>query len=329
MTGRPTFFTAAIAVGALALTACGSSDEDLGATATGAPSDQATQGPETSDTTSEPEAPDDADTGDEDVDEAEESPEPTSGGDEGSAEDQESEDAEQEAESEPGPPQGPPSGGVPQAADEDLPGDEPTASTFGEAGDEVGVAGLDPNDAPLEVYALPGEDSEVVAELQPTDAVVLTGRERNLNTSTDEGQGIWTEVQLADGYGWSQTAPFLYFGSTEDVTSDYIDEVPPTEEPRALAESVGERATGGEPGEDDAGEDADAYDYGPRWVVITEPEDFGEEFYRVDVTGAMSDSGAGHRFFVHVEQQADGYQLTEVEATALCYRGVGESGLCR
>lgn len=87
---------------------------------------------------------------------------------------------------------------------------------------------------------------------------------------------------------------------------------------------MGERATGGDPGE----EDADADDYGPRWVVITEPEDFGEEFYRVDVTGAMSDSGAGHRYFVHVEQHADGYQLTEVRATALCYRGVGDSGLC-
>lgn len=239
------------------------------------------------------------------------------------------EDTEQTEEPEVGPPEGLPSGGAPQVDDADLPGGESVTGHYSEAGVEVGVAGLDPDDAPLEVHALPGEDSEVVAELLSTDAVVLAGRERIINTSTeDESPSIWAEVQLADGHGWVPTAYVYHFGATEDVTETYIDDVPPTEESRALAESVGERASGGEPGQDETEEDPDATDLGPDWVVITEPEDYGEEFYRVDLTGQQDDSVAGDRFFVYVEEQADGYQLTQVEATALCSRGVTDDGLC-
>lgn len=239
------------------------------------------------------------------------------------------EETEQAEEPEPGPPEGPPSGGVSQIDDAELPGEETTPAHYSQAGAEVGIAGLDPDDAPREVRSPPGQEAELVAELQPTDAVVLAGRERNLHVSTeDDGQGLWAEVQLADGYGWVEIAPLHYFGATEDVTEDYIDEVPPTEEARALAESLGERATGGEPDQEEPEEDRGAGDYGPDWVVITEPEDYGEEFYRVDVTGQMDDSVAGHRYFVHVEEHADGYQLTQVEATTLCYRGVSDYGRC-
>lgn len=239
------------------------------------------------------------------------------------------EETEQTEEPETGPPEGPPSGGVSQLDEAELPGEDATPAHYSQAGAEVGVAGLDPDDAPLWVHALPGEDSDVVAELQPTDAVVLAGRERNLNTSTeDDGQGIWAEVELAAGYGWVPTAYLYHFGSTEDVTEDYIDEVPPTQEPRAVAESVGERASGGDPDQDESEADHDVADYGPDWVVITEPQDYGEEFYRVDLTGQMDDSVAGDRFFVYVEEHADGYQLTQVEATTLCSRGVTDDGRC-
>lgn len=44
-------------------------------------------------------------------------------------------------------------GGVEQVADDDLPGDEHEA--FSEDGDELGVAGLSPEDAPLDAYAVP------------------------------------------------------------------------------------------------------------------------------------------------------------------------------
>lgn len=317
MTRRPALLTAALAVGALTITGCGSAEEDPEAGAT--PTDQATQQQDAPEATPEPEAAEESATPSADGDDADEADQTEDDSESPSSENQASPEGE-----ETGPPQGPPAGGAPQAEEGDLAGEDPSVSYFGQAPAEVGVAGLDPEDAPVEVYALPGGDSEVVAELHPTDAVDLAGRERNLNASGDEGQSLWTEVQLADGYGWAEVSHFLYLSATEDVTEDYIEDVPPTQEPRALAESVGERATGGDPGE----EDADADDYGPRWVVITEPEDFGEEFYRVDVTGAMSDSGAGHRYFVHVEQHADGYQLTEVRATAFCYRGVGDSGLC-
>lgn len=179
------------------------------------------------------------------------------------------------------------------------------------------------------MYALPGEHSEVVAELEPTDAVLLTGRVRNLTTAVeDEGQGIFTEVELADGYGWVQMANFYHFGAHQEATAEFIDEVPPTEDARELVGSVGERATGGEPGTDQTSEDPGAEDYGPDWVVVTGPEDFDEDFYRVDVTGRMDDSVAGRRLFVYVDEAAGGYELARVDATALCYRGVSEDGLC-
>lgn len=211
-----------------------------------------------------------------------------------------------------------PPGGAEQIADGDLPGDE--FEMFYAEGDELGVAGLDPEDAPLEAYAAPSPngDAEVVGGLEPTDAVTVTGRERN--DTDDPDFGIWTEVELAEGYGWVEGGLF-YFGSTEDITEDYIGEVPPAEDPQTIAEGVVERYT--EPWREDG-----AIPDAGQVTVISAPEDYGEEFYRVDATGMPDDSGAGARLFVTVEDAGDGYQLIQVERTRICQRGVSDEGLC-
>ncbi|GAA1818456.1 SH3 domain-containing protein [Nesterenkonia flava] len=293
----PALSTAAVGLtGLLALTACGGDEEP-------APAETVTEtapAPETVEPTGgEQDRPEDDDSGQESEETS--APEPTA-----------------EAET-PSPGDEVPPGGIAQVPQEDLPGED--FEMYYAEGDELGVAGLDPDDAPLEVFAVPGEDSEVVGGLQPTDAVTVTGRQRT--GSEDPDFGIWTEVQLADGYGWVEGGLF-YFGATEDITDELLDDVPPAEDPQAIAEGVAERlADAGEDITDDDGEPV-----GPDWTLITTPEETGEDFYRIDVTGMMDDSVAGHRLFVTVEEQADGYALAQVERTLLCSRGVGESGLC-
>lgn len=158
----------------------------------------------------------------------------------------------------------------------------------------------------------------MVAELEPTDAVTITGRERS--DVADPDFDIWTEVELADGYGWVEGG-LAYFAATEDITEDYAGEVPAAQDAQAVAEDVAERYS--EPWRED-GTTPDA----GQIAVITTPEDFGEEFYRVDVTGMPDDAGAGARLFVTVEETADGYELTHLERTQLCQRGVSDDGLC-
>ncbi|WP_258934731.1 hypothetical protein [Nesterenkonia pannonica] len=99
--------------------------------------------------------------------------------------------------------------------------------------------------------------------------------------------------------------------------------MPLTEDPQVIAESVAERSLGADIQDVDDGEQA-----GPDWTVISAPEDYGEDFYRVDTTGLRDDAQMGDRLFIYVEESADGYELTQVEATNLCRRGVTDEGLC-
>lgn len=188
-------------------------------------------------------------------------------------------------------------------------------------GEEAGIAGLADEDAPLEVRGAPSSDAEVVAELGQLDAVLLAGRGW-LPPDDTEGGGSWTEVQLADGYGWVQ-GNLYYFGRTEDITGAYIDEVPPAEDEHQIAQSVAERASEGEDLTDDDGQPI-----GSDWEMISSPQDYGEEFYRVDVLGMLDDSVAGERLFIHIDQVSDGFQLNQVERTLICYRGVSDEGRC-
>lgn len=208
-----------------------------------------------------------------------------------------------------------PPGGTARMAQEDLHkdlhGEDSELSFYSDEGAGVGVAGLDPSEDRLAVYAEPTRSSEVTAELESLDEVNLAGRERSHRepdpeTQPDEtaqgsGQedvGTWVEIELADGYGWfhrpAQDAGIYWFGGTTEVTEDF-QEVPAAEDPRELAESVGTRVAdaGAEPGLDDP-------DFGPSWVLLSEPADFDEGFYRIDVTGFMGHSVAGNRLLVHV-----------------------------
>lgn len=208
-----------------------------------------------------------------------------------------------------------PPGGTDRMADEDF--DESIHGEhfelyFSGEGVEVGVAGIASDDAPLEVRAEPYSEAEVVAELDSLDAVLLGGRERSHTETEDEG--IWTEVELADGYGWVP-GHLYYFGSNEDVTEEQA-ELGSFDTPYDAAEAVFEMAT--ESGDDN----------GRNWTLISSPEDFGEEFYRADVMGFMDDSVAGYRYFVYVEEVDGGYEVEQVETTLLCLRGVSDDGLC-
>lgn len=188
-------------------------------------------------------------------------------------------------------------------------------------GEEAGVAGLSDDDAPLEVRGAPSHDAELVAELGQLDALLLGGRGW-LPPDEAEEQSSWTEIQLADGYGWVQGSIY-FFGRTEDVTETYIDDVPPAEEEHQIARSVAEEAAEGEDLTDDESEPL-----GPDWEMISSPQDYGEDFYRMDVLGMLDDSVAGERLFVHVDQVSDGFQLSQVERTVICHRGVSDDGRC-
>ncbi|NYJ15651.1 hypothetical protein [Nesterenkonia sandarakina] len=282
--------------------------------------------------------------------------EPEGSASEDAEEPQSAEETESQERRAPG--SGLPAGGVERLAaddfDEERHGEDAERIYNSEEGDEVGVAGLDPVEEPLPVYAEPTRSSEVTAELQSLDAVNLGGRERHHPSGADRGdlledaeddqgepsessvqeqtsngaaedEGFWSEIELSDGYGWfhrsAQDAGLFWFGETTEVTEDFA-EVSAAQDPNELAESVGVRATESrqEPGLDS--------EMGPSWVLVSEPADFDEDFYRIDVTGALDDSVAGQRFFVHVDQAEYGYELTRVEQTLLCSRGVGETGLC-
>lgn len=224
-----------------------------------------------------------------------------------------------------------PPGGAERIEDEDLDESlhgEETEMFYSDEGAEVGAAGFAPQDGPLVVHAAPTRESDAVSELGPLDAVELAGRERH--HPEDGDQGSWTEIVLADGFGWVESGQLsdggglFYFGATQDVTDDYLEEVPPAEQSEVIVESVAERVIGPEEETvDPEGEPA-----GADWALISSPEDHGEEFYRVDVTGYLDDSLAGERLFITVEVSEGGYELVQVERTLICQRGVGDEGLC-
>jgi len=228
---------------------------------------------------------------------------------------------------------GPPPGGAQRMAEKDFDeadhGEATELHYYAEEGAQVGVAGLDPREDPLEIYAAPTRSSEVVAELESTDAVTLGGRERQHQGGQDGGprdDGFWTEIELADGYGWfnsrGRDAGIYWFGGTTDVTEDYTD-IPTAEDGQSVAESVASALT--ERGQEEGAADME---FGPTSELISEPADFGEEFYRVDVTGYLDDSMVGERLFVYVSEAEVGYELEKVERTLICYRGVSAGGLC-
>lgn len=176
------------AVAFLALTAC-AENEDPDA------SEEAAEPDVTETVTEEPDdsEPADTDTDDADTDDADtvgaESEEP--------AEEETTESAEAL-----------PPGGADRIADEDIDSEtqgEPTETEFSAEGEEIGFNEWARES--IEVWAeppVPGEEgqTEAVAELEADDVVRLGGRE----ILAAQADGIWVEVELADGYGWVEAA---------------------------------------------------------------------------------------------------------------------------
>lgn len=207
--------------------------------------------------------------------------------------------------------------GVPPDAGSDGPdeGDSPEGVVPGEQvetyfsteGQEVGVAGLVPDEEPLVVRSVPSHDGRQVAEVNRLGAVELAGRE--WNNPDHQTLGYWAEVRVDGVQGWMPSANLYHFGGNTDVTEDYRD-VPAADGAHQLVNAVAEQASGM----------AD-------WIVLTTPDYAGEPFYRVDVTGMMDDSQAGERLFVTVGENNGSYEVEQVERTLLCHRGVS-GGLC-
>ncbi|TLP78977.1 hypothetical protein [Nesterenkonia sphaerica] len=214
---------------------------------------------------------------------------------------------------------------IPEGEFNDSVHGEETETFYSEEGSEVGAAGFAQDEGPLVVPAEPTADAETVGELGPLDAVELGGRERQDDTSSS-----WIEVVLAEGYGWVESgqidrgAGLFFFGETQDITDEYLHEVPPTESSEALVESLAEQVTGPE----EEMLDAEGDPAGPRWTLVSSPADYDEEFYRVDVTGYLDDSLAGERLFITLEESGAGYELGQLERTLICRRGVADEGLC-
>ncbi|WP_150460483.1 hypothetical protein [Nesterenkonia ebinurensis] len=101
-----------------------------------------------------------------------------------------------------------PPGGAERLGDDDIDPEEQgefiADGNFSDEGEVLGLDQLGPEHEPIEVYAAPPEgpgpheDLEVAAELSADDQVMLAGRE----IYAAYADGIWVEVQLADGYGW-------------------------------------------------------------------------------------------------------------------------------
>lgn len=209
-----------------------------------------------------------------------------------------------------------PIGGTDRVDDADLPG-ESAETYFSREGEAVGVVGTA---GPLPVLAVPtleGEMDEMVGEVFATDTVLLGGRERFV----PESEQSWIEIQLADGYGWVQAGHLYYFGEHEDITDQYADQVSASADPEELALQVAELHTA------DWGEEGQAED-GPDVEIVNSPDFVDVDYYIVDATGMMDDSVAGDRLFVTVEERDAGYELSQVERTVLCMRGVSDDGLC-
>lgn len=113
-----------------------------------------------------------------------------------------------------------PPGGGERIDDEDIDPEEqgqPVNTQFSEAGETVALIETAADREPLEVYAAPpsgpGDSPEVVAELSADQHVVLAGRE----ISAARADGIWVEIELADGYGWIDAAVLSGFAIDEPI----------------------------------------------------------------------------------------------------------------
>ena len=211
-------------------------------------------------------------------------------------------------------------------ASSELPG-EPSDHPFVDDGDVLGVVAVR-YDETLAIREFPGGGEAVLATLPPlTDDVVATGEHRRLGVGD-----FWHQV-TADGVtGWADAA-FLRFVSptSQDITADVISRLGGAPV-AATMESLGEVVA-----ESFASTEGEVIS---RIVVVVAPTDGATGTVTFDVVDFADDSVAGDRLLVTGQQvPADtlpstgirattAYELTGVERTLICYRGVTADGIC-
>ncbi|MGI9614612.1 MAG: hypothetical protein ACR2QO_17000 [Acidimicrobiales bacterium] len=184
---------------------------------------------------------------------------------------------------------------------------------FARAGDRLMVVGVAHDDT-LNVREGPGLSYSVIVALPPTESdVVATGEARLLDRS------LWYGLDTTTGDGWVNARYIAFEGDVVDSTSQVVDsigEIPVAETMLDLGLLVAE--------------DRSSTDVESDIVVVVAPTlgDLGEVTY--DVIGLADDSLYGLRLHVFGEPIPgdEGFSLKSVEETALCGRGVSESGLC-
>lgn len=161
----------------------------------------------------------------------------------------------------------------------------------------------------LNVRAASDPQEETLGELDPLGGLAtLTGRAVSVSEQT------WAEIEGDDGVGWVASP---YLGAAEEVTEDYSD-LPAQQSEAAVADAVAEEALAQLPELDE--EDA---------VLVRAVGDSTEEELQVlDFAGLPDDSVRGDRLVITVGPEAGEWEVTEVEATPICHRGVSEEGLC-
>ena len=190
-----------------------------------------------------------------------------------------------------------------------LPG-EPIFS-IPQNGDLLGVIGVAHDDV-LNVRAVPGSDTEIVATAGPTTAdLEATGEARKLPST------IWYQVRFDGVTGWVNSSFVAFIGGTDDATAEFLagDDLPQVETMIELGELVADGFATTDPES--------------RVVLTVAPSvgDLGEVTY--DVIGVGDDALRGHRLhiFATPAEGGEGFVLKSIERTFLCARG-SSTGLC-
>ncbi|HLS26611.1 MAG TPA: SH3 domain-containing protein [Beutenbergiaceae bacterium] len=197
--------------------------------------------------------------------------------------------------------------GADPVPDEELPGSD-FGLYFSEQGAAVDVVGVPDGDV-LFVRALPDHTAQEVGRLSPTGGAVLAGRERSVE------HGLWAEIELAGGVGWVNSRYLGYLAEPgEDITGAF-DQYGGQEDAVGLVADIAQERV------DEHALESET----PQWVLIQTPAD--SPVYRVDVFPFFDDATYGERLEIHVEDTADGVEVSQVQRTFICSRGVSD-GLC-
>lgn len=211
-------------------------------------------------------------------------------------------------------------------ADDDLPGRPVVWADALNTRAEAGVTGVEADDV-LNVRSLPGPDQQIVGRLAPLrTGVALTGGARMV------GDAAWYEVRVDDTVGWVHSAFIDLVAGTTDITAEVRDaDLPPTAASmRELAEQV-VRARGLDEGYQLVWGPRRVFGVSAeeqRRIVISDGPhvgDLGE--ITVDVIDTFDDSVAAERMTIFGQPDGDGFSLRSVERTLFCdvTRGAGQT----